>query len=113
MIMLKRFFDIVTAVVGLILCLPIMFVLSIAIVLESGWPFIFSQTRVGQNCQKFAIYKFRSMFHRVDISSGDCSSEHLDKESLQAQRAAYQTTAQNDVRITRVGSFIRKSHLDE
>lgn len=74
----------VVAAVGLIV--------AIAIVAESGWPVFFGQRRYNQ-AGPFLMWKFRSM----------CS----DAES------AHQLTLDGDNRITRVGHFIRKSHLDE
>lgn len=92
---LKRSLDLTLVIVGLPLLLPLMLVVAVAIKIESRGPVFFRQPRVGLGNRVFEIYKFRSM--RVaehDLSGG-------------------QSTGRNDVRITRLGSFIRKTSIDE
>ncbi|SDC08202.1 MULTISPECIES: sugar transferase [unclassified Candidatus Frackibacter] len=91
----KRLIDIVSSIIGLILTLPIMIMTAIAIKLESPGPVIFKQKRVGLNGKKFTIYKFRSMVANAEAETGP----------VWAQK--------NDMRVTEVGKFIRKTRIDE
>ena len=92
--MAKRLFDILLALLALLLLSPLMVAAALAVWLDSGRPVLFAQTRVGRGTQPFQLYKFRSMV--VDAS----------------QRGPY-NTRQNDPRITRVGRFLRRSSVDE
>jgi len=92
---IKRLFDIVCALVLLVLALPIMLVTAILIILESGFPVIYRQERVGLNGRLFNVIKFRSM--------------GTDAEKDGKPRWA----TGNDSRVTRVGRFIRKTRIDE
>lgn len=91
----KRAFDIVCALILLILALPIMLVTGILILLESGGPVLYLQERVGLGGRLFNVVKFRSM--------------RTDAEKDGKPRWA---SAQDD-RITRVGRIIRKLRIDE
>ena len=91
----KRLFDIVCALVLLVLALPIMLVTAILVILESGFPVIYRQERVGLNGRLFNVIKFRSM--------------GTDAEKDGKPRWA----TGNDSRVTRVGRFIRKTRIDE
>lgn len=93
----KRAFDITVSLMLLFISWPFMLAVLIAIKLEGGGrgAVIYRQIRVGQHWRLFNVYKFRSM------------SEDAEKGG-EAQWAK-----KNDVRITRVGSFIRMTRLDE
>lgn len=92
---LKRFFDIMIALFGLIICAIPMLLVAIAIKLESKGPVIFKQERVGKNGKVFEIYKFRSMCVGAEkIGSGVYSGK-------------------GDARVTKVGKIIRATSLDE
>jgi lipopolysaccharide/colanic/teichoic acid biosynthesis glycosyltransferase len=93
----KRAFDLLFSAFFLIIASPLIIVLSIAIPLESGWPIIFKQKRIGMNMMPFMFMKFRSL---VNVSQSE-----LDK--LDDPNA---TISQ---RVTRVGKLIRKVRLDE
>ena len=92
--MMKRAFDIVASLLGLIVLSPVMLVLALMIVLDSRGGVFFRGERVGRHGKTFRIFKFRSM--RPD-------SEGNGKWNVGEQ----------DERITRVGHFLRKSKLDE
>lgn len=92
--MLKRLFDIVLSVMGLVLLSPVMLGIALWIKLDSPGPVFFRQQRVGRFGVLFGIHKFRSM-------SADASKHGL------------QITVGNDARITRVGRFLRRTKLDE
>jgi exopolysaccharide biosynthesis polyprenyl glycosylphosphotransferase len=91
----RRTFDILVALIALVVAAPIMIAVAIAIRIEDGKPILFRQTRVGLNGREFTLYKLRSM--------------RVDAETLGAPMWA----ADNDPRITRVGWFIRKLRIDE
>lgn len=91
----KRLIDILGALVGMIGLVLIYVPVSLAIVLDSGFPIIYSQSRLGKNGQPYKIYKFRTM-----------------RKNAQKEGEA-KLASENDSRITRVGRFLRKSHLDE
>lgn len=90
-----RLIDMVGAVSGLLLTLPIILAAAVAVKLEDGGPIFFRQQRLGLNGRSFSILKFRSM--RVDAS----------------KTAARYRVARNDDRITRVGRILRDYHIDE
>lgn len=92
--MIKRFFDFCFATAGLILLSPLLFVLMIAIRIESAGAAVFKQLRVGQGGRDFSLFKLRSMIQNAD-------------------RAGGLLTVGRDSRITRVGAFLRASKLDE
>jgi len=101
----KRFIDIVVSSVGLVGCLPVFAVVGTLIKVTSPGPIFFGQQRVGLNGRTFTLYKFRSMV--------------MDAEAKQHQVAALNQMAgpmfkaENDPRITSIGTFIRKWSLDE
>jgi len=86
------FFAGVAGTIGFLLLLPIV---SLAIVVESGFPVFIKQERVGKNGQPYTLVKFRSMYQSKEKS------------------AQIQPTLMHDQRITLVGKVLRKSHLDE
>ncbi len=93
---IKRTFDILCSLVGIVLTSPIMLVTAILIKKEDGGPVFYKQLRLTKNGQEFYVLKFRSM--RVD-------AEKDGKARL--------STGDKDDRITPVGRFIRKCRIDE
>ena len=91
---LKRFFDFVCALMGLILFSPVFVVIYLALLLQRDGNPIFSQERVGMGGRIFKIYKFRSM--------------HVGAENGTPVLAQKQ-----DARLTPIGKFLRNHHLDE
>jgi sugar transferase (PEP-CTERM system associated) len=91
----KRTFDIIAASVLLFSVLPVMAVIAVMIALESGFPLIYRQERVGLRGIPYTVLKFRSM--RKDAESDG--------------RPAW--AVQNDSRVTSLGKFIRRSRIDE
>lgn len=91
----KRFLDILGGLVGMCLFLGTFPLLSVAILLDSGWPIIYTQERLGKNNKPYRIIKYRTM--------------HKDAEADGLARPA----SKNDERVTRLGRFLRRSHLDE
>jgi lipopolysaccharide/colanic/teichoic acid biosynthesis glycosyltransferase len=113
----KRLIDIVGSVSGLLVCVPLFVVISLAIKLSSKGPVVFRQTRVGQYGKPFVFLKFRSMYadndpviHRkyvTELIAGRAARA----ESHDSARRVYKLT--RDPRVTPVGAFLRKSSLDE
>lgn len=91
---LKRFFDIVLAIVLIMILSPLILVLAIIIKVTSEGPVLFRQTRITQYGREFKIFKFRTMV-------------------VNAENIGTQVTVVNDPRITKVGRVIRKTRLDE
>jgi lipopolysaccharide/colanic/teichoic acid biosynthesis glycosyltransferase len=91
----KRLVDVAIASIVLLLSVPLLLVAMILVRATSPGPFLYTQTRLGRNRRRFTIYKIRSMTHHCEQHSGPCWS------------------AANDPRVTRVGRFLRRSHLDE
>ncbi|MBQ6415674.1 MAG: sugar transferase [Butyrivibrio sp.] len=102
---IKRLMDIVGGFVGLLLTGIITLFLAPAIKIDSPGPVFFSQTRIGKNGRRFKIYKFRSMY--ID------AEERLKDLQDQNEMSGLMFKMENDPRITKVGSFIRKTSLDE
>ncbi len=92
---IKRVLDIVGAFAGFVVLSPVMLVIALAIKMTSPGPTIYAQQRVGRFGQMFKIYKFRSM--RVDAE----------------QSGPVWAAKRNDPRLTSIGGFLRRSHLDE
>jgi lipopolysaccharide/colanic/teichoic acid biosynthesis glycosyltransferase len=82
------------ALVAVLLLSPVLALVALAVVLESGSPSLFRQTRIGLGGREFEMFKFRSMVNNA------------------AAVGPYYTT-DDDPRITRVGRFIRRTSLDE
>jgi len=94
-LIVKRLFDFILALIGLILLSPLFLIIIIAIKLDSKGPVFFKQKRVGINKTHFNILKFRTM--RIDTPKD--MPTHLLKNPEQY--------------ITKVGKFLRKTSLDE
>jgi len=91
---LKRPFDLFVAAIGLLVAAPVLLVLAVIIKLTSKGPVFYVQERLGRGGKPFNMYKLRTM--RVD-----------------AEKDGPKWCAQGDPRVTPVGRFLRKSHLDE
>lgn len=101
----KRIFDVVASLGGLAMLLPLFPFIVLLIKLETKGPVFFKQERVGFEGRLFGCYKFRSM--AVDAEAQKEKLVHLNE----ATGAAFKI--KDDPRITGVGSFLRRSSLDE
>ncbi len=90
----KRVFDLAMAALGLLLTAPLLALIALAIKCDTAGPALFRQERVGRGGRTFRIHKFRTML-----------SDPVIRGPL--------LTVGDDVRITRVGRFLRRSKLDE
>lgn len=86
----KRLFDIVVSLIGIIMTSPIMLIIAIAIKLDSKGPVIFKQERTGKYGKLFKVWKFRTMAANNDVRDFSKGDQH-----------------------TKVGTFLRKTSLDE
>lgn len=93
---LKRFLDIMWAILGLLLTWPICLIVAILIKLDSKGPVFYRQKRLGRYGQPFRVIKFRSMIHHAERGlNGPVWAK------------------ENDNRVTRVGYWLRKTRIDE
>lgn len=106
---LKKLFDITVSIISIPLLLPMIEIIGLIIRLETPGPIIYAHERIGRNGKIFKCYKFRTM-HR---DAEEKLKEILDKN--EAVRTEWENTwkLRDDPRITRVGSFLRKTSLDE
>lgn len=91
----KRAFDIVASFCGLVICALPMLIIAIAIKCSSKGPVFYSQERLGLNGKRFMLVKFRSMVADAE------------------KQGAQWSQGDSDARITRIGSILRKTRLDE
>ena len=93
----QRLFSLIASFFIVVITAPLMLLAALAIKLEDGWraPVLYQQTRIGLDGRPFQIMKFRSM------------SIHAECDGVA------QWAATNDPRVTRVGSIIRRTHVDE
>jgi lipopolysaccharide/colanic/teichoic acid biosynthesis glycosyltransferase len=90
--MMKRSFDIIMSALGMFCLSPLLLLLSLAIILNSGFPVFYFQERIGKGGHAFKLIKFRTM---------------------RANSKGLQITLDKDPRITGIGSVLRKYKLDE
>ncbi|MFO8037355.1 MAG: sugar transferase [Anaerolineales bacterium] len=91
----KRILDIMGAVIGIGILLLLLPFVSLATLLDSGWPIFYLQTRLGRSGKPYKIIKFRTMKQDAE------------------QDGEPQWASENDERITKVGRILRKTHIDE
>ncbi|MGO5072745.1 sugar transferase [Clostridium sporogenes] len=101
----KRIIDILGSIIGLLLLSPILIITAIVIKLDSKGPIFFIQERVGKDGEYFNMYKFRSMV----IDAEEKLYQLKDKNEMSGPMFKMK----NDPRVTRIGSFIRRTSIDE
>ena len=107
---IKRCFDIVCGIVGIIFLLIITLFIKIISICSGDFHSIFyTQKRIGKNGKEFNFYKFRSMVPNAD----KVLDELLKKDKKLAKEYKINKKLENDPRITKIGKFIRKTSLDE
>ncbi len=104
-LVLKRMLDLALSSVALILLFPVLVGVALAVKLTSPGPILFRQLRFGLNKRTFSMLKFRSM--GTDAEARQAAIEHLNETSGPAFKI------RKDPRLTPIGSFIRRSSLDE
>lgn len=103
--LLKRSFDLLISVMGLILASPFMAAITLLIKYDSPGPVIFKQQRVGENGKIFNMYKFRTMVHQAEATQSDLNQITLEGQLLHK--------FYDDPRVTPFGRFLRRTSLDE
>lgn len=94
----KRVFDVMFAVIGLLVLVPLILVILVAIKLDSSGPILYKQTRTSMFGETFTLVKFRSM-----VTDAEADGVQLSHEDV----------GEIDPRVTDVGQWLRKTHLDE
>jgi len=92
--MLKRFTDIVFSAMGIIILLPVFFIITILILADSSGDIFYRQLRIGLGGSEFILFKFRTM-------------------KMNADKKGLLTVGMRDSRVTRIGYYLRKYKLDE
>lgn len=108
--LIKRLFDIVVGLFGLVFLVPLTIIIKIAYMVTGDFhPVFFVQPRIGKNGKVFKLIKYRSM-----IPNAEKKLKELMKKD-KAIREEYQTTKKllNDPRVTKAGGFIRRWSIDE
>lgn len=100
---IKRLIDIVGSIVGLLILSIVFLPIAIAIKLDSPGPIFYTQIRCGFQGKPFRLRKFRSMVANAEVLKSQVKNE--------AKGLIFKN--ENDPRVTRVGSFLRKTSLDE
>lgn len=104
-LLVKRAIDVVLSGAGLLLLSPLFLVLAVAVRLDSPGPVFFRQLRMGLHGRQFHMVKFRSMVRDAP--------QLREQMAAQNERDGVAFKVRNDMRITPVGRFLRKYHLDE
>ncbi len=92
--MIKRLFDFIFSLIGLIVLFPVFILITFLIKIFSPGPIFYKAKRIGKNGKIFEMYKFRTMVPNADKIGGP-------------------STAGDDSRLTKIGKFLRKFQLDE
>ena len=101
----KRGIDLVFSTVGLIVLFPLFLIVGFLIKIDSPGPIFFKQIRVGKNGSIFKVYKFRTMCFDAE--------EKLKSLKDKNEMSGKQFKIKNDPRITNIGTFLRKTSIDE
>jgi exopolysaccharide biosynthesis polyprenyl glycosylphosphotransferase len=101
---LKRGFDLAGAVAVLLVCAPLLAVIAVLIKLDSRGPLLFRQLRVGRDGELFEILKLRTMVPGAEQMKANLR-QHNEAEGI--------FKISSDPRVTRVGSLLRKTSMDE
>ena len=104
----KRAFDFVISLILVVALLPVLAVLAL-VVKRDGGPALYGHTRVGRNGQKFRCLKFRSMV----VNSDEVLKALLASDPAARAEWEREFKLKNDVRVTRIGHFLRRTSLDE
>ena len=115
----KRIFDVVVSIAVFILVSPLLLCTAIIILIETGWPVIYKNERVGYKGKTFSTYKFRSM-HQNDCTGkqfGELGEEAEKKEKELIKKQSIKKgpiyKIAHDPRVTRFGKYIRRWSIDE
>jgi Undecaprenyl-phosphate galactose phosphotransferase WbaP len=107
--LVKRAIDLASSALLTLFLLPLMAIISVLVVVESGFPVFYLQKRLGRRGRPFHMCKFRTMNH----NSAEILERYLASNSELRREWAENHKLRNDPRITRVGKVLRKTSLDE
>lgn len=105
----QRLFDVTVATVALVVCLPLLLVVSVAVALSSPGSVLFVHERVGRRGRPFPCLKFRTM--RPDAEAELAGALAADAALAEEFAATYKL--RDDPRVTAVGRVLRRTSLDE
>jgi undecaprenyl-phosphate galactose phosphotransferase, wbaP len=105
----KRAFDLVCSILGLIVILPVMVCVAVAIYIDDPGAVVFAHRRIGRNGRTFSCYKFRSMVKDAETRL----TQYLAENPEAREEWERDFKLKDDPRITRIGHFLRRTSLDE
>lgn len=114
----KRIMDLIGSIVLIIITSPLLLISALAVFLETGWPIIYKNERVGEAGKKIMVLKFRSMYQKYCIG-GQFKNQ---TEALNFEQELIKTKSikegpvykiKDDPRVTKVGKVLRRLSLDE
>lgn len=105
---IKRIIDVFIATIAIIIASPFMLIIAILIKIESRGPVFYQHKRIGQDGKHFYLLKFRSMVYGADKQLIEMLRDPKMKAEFEKD-----FKFKNDTRVTRVGSILRKTSLDE
>lgn len=106
----KRSLDILLSSIAIVLCLPVFLIIAVAIKLESKGPIFYCANRAGKGFKVFKFFKFRTMVVDADKKIAELSKQNIYKADDKGPKFF---KVKDDPRITRLGSFLRNTSLDE
>ena len=107
---IKRLFDVLMAIIGIIAMIPIALIVKVSYMLTGDFDSIFyKQKRIGKNGEEFDFYKFRSMIPNAD----EVLKELLKNDKKLAKEYKINKKLEHDPRVTKMGNILRKTSLDE
>ena len=109
-LVIKRTFDIICGLIGVLILIPISIIIKIIYICNKDFsPIFFTQNRIGKNGKEFKFYKYRSMVANAD----EVLFRMLKEDKEIAKEYKKNKKLKNDPRITKIGAFLRKTSLDE
>ena len=107
---IKRLFDIICSLIGIIILIPLSIIIKISYVLTGDFHSIFfTQNRIGKNGKEFKLFKFRTMVVNADEVLFKLLKENKDL----AKEYKKNRKLKNDPRITKIGKILRRTSIDE
>lgn len=107
----KRIFDVIVAILAIIILSPVFLLIALALKLESGGPVLYVSKRAGRGFRVFNFYKFRTMVPGADEKIEQLS--HFNHYHVNNEDGPVFFKMINDSRITKIGVFLRNTSLDE
>lgn len=109
-ILAKRIIDVIGAIFGIVLLIPITIGIYVAkIILKDKGPIMYTHNRIGKDGKIFKMYKFRSMVEGAD----EILFKYLEENEEAREEYKINKKLKDDPRITKIGKFIRKTSIDE